>query len=172
MALGLSGRRIRAAVWRARALPRTRARARALSACCRARAAARAARASACRARRAAAAAAAAAPAAPHARRRAALPPRAHTQLFMANYGQERIPIGSGSACASWRSRRGSCRTPSSESMRSRAIRAILAYRQRTSCRALASPPSASGCCGRGYDVGRELRGSERKSIRRLRKRP
>ena len=44
--------------------------------------------------------------------------------------------IGSGSACASWRSRPGSCPTPSSEGMPSMAIRGILAYPQPTSFRA------------------------------------
>ncbi len=44
--------------------------------------------------------------------------------------------IGSGSACASWRSRPALCPTPSSEGMPSTAIRGILAYPQPTSFRA------------------------------------
>ena len=70
------------------------------------------------------------------------------TQLFMANYSQkERIPIGSGLACGSWRWRHASCpdNRSSGKTLCGKwpAIRAILAYRlQRTSCRAWLRRPA------------------------------
>ena len=52
--------------------------------------------------------------------------------------------IVSDAACDSWRSRRESCRKPTSENMRSRAIPAISAYPRPTSFESMASPPTAS----------------------------